>query len=33
MLSPAALLSGLDPAFIDVIGTWAIAKTRKRPDK
>jgi pimeloyl-ACP methyl ester carboxylesterase len=33
MLSPAALLSGTDPAFIDVIGPWAIAKTRKHPVK
>jgi pimeloyl-ACP methyl ester carboxylesterase len=26
MLSAAALLSGSDPAFIDVIGPWASAK-------
>jgi pimeloyl-ACP methyl ester carboxylesterase len=32
MLSAAALLSGSDPAFIDVIGPWAAAKSRERPD-
>jgi len=32
MLSAAALLSGSDPEFIDVIGPWAMAKSRKRPD-
>lgn len=31
MLSAAALLSGSDPAFIDVIGPWAAAKARDRP--
>jgi len=32
MLSAAALLWGSDPAFIDVIGPWAAAKARERPD-
>jgi uncharacterized protein len=32
MLSAAALLSGSDPAFIDVIGPWAAAKARERSD-
>jgi dienelactone hydrolase len=32
MLSAAALLSGSDPAFIDVIGPWASAKARGRPN-
>jgi len=32
MLSAAALLSGSDPAFIDVIGPWAAAKARERPE-
>jgi pimeloyl-ACP methyl ester carboxylesterase len=32
MLSAAALLSGSDPAFIDVIGPWAVAKARESPD-
>ena len=33
MLSAAALLSGSDPAFIDVIGPWAAAKAHERPDE
>jgi hypothetical protein len=32
MLSAAALLSGSDPAFIDVIGPWAAAKVPDRSD-
>lgn len=32
MLSPAALLSGSDPAFIDVVGPWAVDQARDRPD-
>ena len=32
MLSAAALVSGSDPAFIDVIGLWAAARARERSD-